>query len=83
MKTQVKKELKALLSNRMWELKLKMTMWQYKQVIIPEITYAAIAYWDRMVTALQGLSWNVYGGPHINNIVTLTCYSHLDAKESL
>ncbi len=47
MRAQERKRLKAL-----WALSPKMALWLYKCVIIPKITYAAVAWWDGVDTAL-------------------------------
>ncbi len=57
MRAQVKKGVMALWScnayiGRTWGLLLKMALWLYKCVIIPKITYAAVAWWDSMDIAL-------------------------------
>ncbi len=56
-RAQVKEGQKALrLCNayigRIWGLSPKMALWLYKRVIIPKITYAAVAWWYGMDTAL-------------------------------
>ncbi len=53
MRAQVKKGLRALWScnaniGRTWGLSPKMALWLHKRVIIPKITYAAVAWWSDM-----------------------------------
>ncbi len=56
-RAQMKKGLRELWScnayiGRTWGLSPKMSLWLYKHVIIPKITYAAVAWWDSMDIAL-------------------------------
>ncbi len=58
MRAQVKKGLRVLrLCNafigRVWGLEPKMTLLLYKRVIIPKITYVAVAWWDIMDIPLE------------------------------
>ncbi len=57
MRAQVKKWLRVLCScnafiSRAWGFSPKMSLWLYKHVIIPKMTYVTITCWDKMDIAL-------------------------------
>lgn len=57
------KALKALwaaraMVKRTWGINPKMTMWLYKQVVLPRITYGAIVWWNRAQLAIRTSSLN-------------------------